>query len=309
MQQFLPFLRLDGYYILSDLTGVPDMFQRLRPTLRSLLPWRKNEREVEALKPWVRWAITGWVIALIPVMLGTFGLLLFNLPRMAATAWDSFWIQTDRIVGRLGGGRASHRRRRLDAGALPRPAGRRHHRDVQPGRGAASSAAAGPGRRGHSAAAPGSCVSVGALAGLAAYVLLPNGEYRPIQPGERGTILGGLSQFDDVGTGRPGLTDEREQDLGGAPTERESPQDELPPEETPVGQTPPSETSTGETSTTEEPETTTDPLTETTDTTETATTDTTATETTQTTTTTETTTTETTTTTPTTTTEDPEVQP
>ncbi len=97
MQQFLPFLRLDGYYILSDLTGVPDMFQRLRPTLRSLLPWRRNEQEVEALKPWVRWAITGWVIALIPIMLGTFGLLLFNLPRMAATAWDSFWIQTDRI--------------------------------------------------------------------------------------------------------------------------------------------------------------------------------------------------------------------
>ena len=26
LQQFLPFLRLDGYYILSDLTGVPDMF-------------------------------------------------------------------------------------------------------------------------------------------------------------------------------------------------------------------------------------------------------------------------------------------
>src|SRR4026208_1155417 len=29
IHQFLPFLRLDGYYIVSDLTGVPDMFARI----------------------------------------------------------------------------------------------------------------------------------------------------------------------------------------------------------------------------------------------------------------------------------------
>jgi putative peptide zinc metalloprotease protein len=31
LQQLLPFLRLDGYYILSDLTGVPDMFSCIKP--------------------------------------------------------------------------------------------------------------------------------------------------------------------------------------------------------------------------------------------------------------------------------------
>ena len=42
IHQFLPFLRLDGYYIVCDLTGVPDMFARIKPTLQSLVPWRKT---------------------------------------------------------------------------------------------------------------------------------------------------------------------------------------------------------------------------------------------------------------------------
>ena len=44
IQQLLPFLRLDGYYILSDLTGVPDMFARIKPTLKSLVPGKRRGR-------------------------------------------------------------------------------------------------------------------------------------------------------------------------------------------------------------------------------------------------------------------------
>ena len=33
LQQSLPLLRLDGYYIVSDLTGVPDILARIRPVL------------------------------------------------------------------------------------------------------------------------------------------------------------------------------------------------------------------------------------------------------------------------------------
>ena len=42
LQQMLPFLRLDGYYILSDLTGVPDMFARIKPILKSALPGQRG---------------------------------------------------------------------------------------------------------------------------------------------------------------------------------------------------------------------------------------------------------------------------
>src|SRR5207244_2054557 len=41
LHQFLPFLRLDGYYVIADLTGVPDIFARIRPVLASLLPGRR----------------------------------------------------------------------------------------------------------------------------------------------------------------------------------------------------------------------------------------------------------------------------
>jgi putative peptide zinc metalloprotease protein len=97
LQQFLPFLRLDGYYILSDLTGVPDMFNRIKPTLKSALPGSETDPKVDELKPWVRRVTAAWVVFLLPVLLLVFGLIVFNAPRMVATAWDSLLIQADRI--------------------------------------------------------------------------------------------------------------------------------------------------------------------------------------------------------------------
>ena len=41
VHQMLPFLRLDGYYVVADLVGVPDLFQRIRPILESFIPWRE----------------------------------------------------------------------------------------------------------------------------------------------------------------------------------------------------------------------------------------------------------------------------
>ena len=39
-QQLVPAVRLDGYYVLADLAGVPDLFARVGPVLRSLRPGR-----------------------------------------------------------------------------------------------------------------------------------------------------------------------------------------------------------------------------------------------------------------------------
>jgi putative peptide zinc metalloprotease protein len=54
------------------------------------------------------------------------------------------------------------------------------------------------------------------VAGLAV-LWWPNGEYRPIQPGERGTVADAFRTIAEVPTGRPGLTEERVKELGGAP--------------------------------------------------------------------------------------------
>ena len=40
----------DGYHILSDATGVPDLYAHMGPTLKRLLPWKKHEPS--ALKGW-----------------------------------------------------------------------------------------------------------------------------------------------------------------------------------------------------------------------------------------------------------------
>ena len=40
LEQLLPFVRFDGYFILSDLAGTPDLFARIGPILRRAIPSR-----------------------------------------------------------------------------------------------------------------------------------------------------------------------------------------------------------------------------------------------------------------------------
>src|SRR3954454_12259683 len=89
VQQSLPLLRLDGYYIISDLTGVPDMLSRVKPVLASLLPGHPADRRVTELKPWVRRTVTGYVLTVIPVLLLAFLMMLVHAPRAFATGYDS----------------------------------------------------------------------------------------------------------------------------------------------------------------------------------------------------------------------------
>ena len=97
LQQMLPFLRLDGYYVLSDLVGVPDLFRRVGPVLRSALPFRDAEPSVAQLKPWVRRVVAGWVFLLVPVLAMNLGYFLLAAPRIFATGWDS----AGRLIGTM----------------------------------------------------------------------------------------------------------------------------------------------------------------------------------------------------------------
>jgi putative peptide zinc metalloprotease protein len=87
--QFLPFLRLDGYYIVADAVGVPDLFARIGPILKSLAPWRRSDERVAALKPWVRVFVTAWVLVVVPFLLFNLTLLLVHLPRLLGTGMQS----------------------------------------------------------------------------------------------------------------------------------------------------------------------------------------------------------------------------
>jgi putative peptide zinc metalloprotease protein len=87
LRQLLPLVRFDGYHVLADLTGVPDLFQRIKPTLLGLLPWRWRSPEASVLKPWARAVVTGWVLVVVPLLVSTLVLMVLALPRVLATAW------------------------------------------------------------------------------------------------------------------------------------------------------------------------------------------------------------------------------
>ena len=85
-QQLLPLLRFDGYHVLADLAGVPDLYHRIRPTLLGLLPHRWKSPENKALKPWARATITLWVLVTIPMMALMLLALIAAVPRLLGTA-------------------------------------------------------------------------------------------------------------------------------------------------------------------------------------------------------------------------------
>lgn len=87
--QFLPSIRLDGYYMLADLVGVPELFGYLSPVLKSLLPGRPTHPRVRALKPWSRRIIVCWVVAVVPTITFYVGTFLLVLPQALPALWSS----------------------------------------------------------------------------------------------------------------------------------------------------------------------------------------------------------------------------
>jgi putative peptide zinc metalloprotease protein len=85
--QFWPWLRLDGYYVLNDLTGVPDVMSHVKPLLRSLVPGRTPCPRVAELKPRVRWILTIYAVALVPMLALMLALLAWATPHIVGTAW------------------------------------------------------------------------------------------------------------------------------------------------------------------------------------------------------------------------------
>lgn len=101
LQQFLPFLRLDGYYIVSDAAGVPDLFGRIRPILSGLVPGRRAAPAVAGLKRGARLVVTIWVLVTVPLLVGSLVLLGIRLPDLLAVAIDSGAIQARSLAAAL----------------------------------------------------------------------------------------------------------------------------------------------------------------------------------------------------------------
>lgn len=97
LRQLPPVTRADGYHVLSDLVGVPDLFQHIKPTLAGMLPW--NRRQPQPLRRWARWTVRAWELAVVPFLMSMFVLAVLLLPRLAATAWVGMQRQARAIAG------------------------------------------------------------------------------------------------------------------------------------------------------------------------------------------------------------------
>ncbi|WP_328748002.1 hypothetical protein OHT57_21025 [Streptomyces sp. NBC_00285] len=88
LEQLMPAVRLDGYYILGDLAGVPDLYGKIKPILLGLVPGSKGRaarKEVAGLKKSARTIVAVWVLTMVPLIIGEMGYALWNLPRILAT--------------------------------------------------------------------------------------------------------------------------------------------------------------------------------------------------------------------------------
>jgi len=88
LEQLMPAVRLDGYYILGDLAGVPDLYGKIKPILLGLVPGKKGRaarKEAAGLKKSARTIVATWVLTMVPLIIGELSYALWNLPRILAT--------------------------------------------------------------------------------------------------------------------------------------------------------------------------------------------------------------------------------
>jgi putative peptide zinc metalloprotease protein len=103
----LPFVRLDGYWALADLTGIPDFFSQIVPFLRAHLPrWvpLPDGPKLAELKTWGKFAFAAYILITVPLLLFLLFTMLRAAPRIIATAVDALMFQFGTIGKSFGAG-------------------------------------------------------------------------------------------------------------------------------------------------------------------------------------------------------------
>lgn len=95
LRQFIPLVRLDGYWLFADLTGIPDLFSLMQPFLLSFAPESSGKASrLPRLRRWVAVTFGLYILAVIPA-LAYFGFLMVkNLPSFVDKAFSAVWQQS-----------------------------------------------------------------------------------------------------------------------------------------------------------------------------------------------------------------------
>jgi len=100
LEQLLPFVRLDGYFVLADIAGVPDLFARSGGVLKQLLPGRISDPALR-LRPITRALVTAWTLITLPLLAFCLGYLLWFSPQIALDTWAAMqdeWVALQAAV-------------------------------------------------------------------------------------------------------------------------------------------------------------------------------------------------------------------
>ena len=102
VRQLLPLGRLDGYWLLADLTGIPDPLSHLGVLLRRVRPGRDlASSRTPTLRPGIRRILVGYfgvVLVLIPAMV-FFGIT--RAPRLVELAWMSILVRSRELAASI----------------------------------------------------------------------------------------------------------------------------------------------------------------------------------------------------------------
>ncbi|MBV8085606.1 MAG: hypothetical protein JO247_12415 [Chloroflexi bacterium] len=90
LHQLLPFLRLDGYWALADVTGVPDFMTQMVAFVRTVVPGLKLPgQKMPELKWWGKAVFAAYMLISLPLMALLIFVLVKATPRAFATAYTS----------------------------------------------------------------------------------------------------------------------------------------------------------------------------------------------------------------------------
>jgi putative peptide zinc metalloprotease protein len=96
--QFFPLVRLDGYWILADLTGVPDFYSMMGAFVRSVVPIKAwKGAKLPPLRPWVKAVFAVYTAIGFPAMIVFMVILLRRVPHIYRMTWDALQVSLTAI--------------------------------------------------------------------------------------------------------------------------------------------------------------------------------------------------------------------
>ena len=98
-RQLIPFVRLDGYWLLSDLTGIPDLFTHMGAFMRNAATRSLREaRDAANLKPWAEKAFLTYMLVTIPVLTFLAVFFITRVPGLVETILHSLSLKSDAVL-------------------------------------------------------------------------------------------------------------------------------------------------------------------------------------------------------------------